>query len=114
MRNYLLRMSHYVLKTAPSIAYDIVAVDRAMEWGYAWEAGPFQQMDALGHDFLRDGFARMGLDVPPLLATAKDGAFFHASADGSTYLTDAGGYHAGAAGAGPDRARAAARARRAP
>jgi 3-hydroxyacyl-CoA dehydrogenase len=92
VRNYLLRMSHYVLKTTPSIAYDIVSVDRAIEWGYAWEAGPFQQMDALGHDFLRDGFARLGLDVPPLLAAAKDGSFFHTSADGSTYLNDAGGY----------------------
>ena len=67
VRNYLLRMSHYVLTTTPSIAYDIVSVDRAMEWGYAWEAGPFKQMDVLGHDFLREGFARLGLDVPPLL-----------------------------------------------
>src|SRR4051812_12385281 len=92
VRNYLLRMSHYVLKTTPSIAYDLVAVDRAIEWGYAWEAGPFQQMDALGHDFLRDGFARLGLDVPPLLSNAKDGAFFHASAEGWSYLNDAGGY----------------------
>jgi 3-hydroxyacyl-CoA dehydrogenase len=92
VRNYLLRMSHYVLKTTPSIAYDIVSVDRAIEWGYAWEAGPFQQMDALGHDFLRDGFARLGLDEPPLLTSAKDGRFFHTSAEGWTYLNDAGGY----------------------
>jgi len=92
VRNYLLRMSHYVLKTTPSIAYDLVAVDRAIEWGYAWEAGPFQQMDALGHDFLRGGFTRLGLDAPPLLASAKDGQFFHASAEGWTYLNDAGGY----------------------
>jgi 3-hydroxyacyl-CoA dehydrogenase len=92
VRNYLLRMSHYVLKTAPSIAYDLVSVDRAIEWGYAWESGPFRQMDALGHDFLREGFARMGLDVPPLLAAVKDGGFFHDGADGSTYLTDAGEY----------------------
>jgi 3-hydroxyacyl-CoA dehydrogenase len=92
VRNYLLRMSHYVLETTPSIAYDMVAVDRAIEWGYAWEAGPFKQMDALGHDFLRDGFARLGLDVPPMLGAAKDSAFFHASSDGWTYLNEAGGY----------------------
>src|SRR5215211_4710139 len=87
VRNYLLRMSHYVLKTTPSIAYDIVAVDRAIEWGYAWEAGPFQQMDALGHDFLRDGFAKLGLDAPPLLADAKSGAFYHKEDGGWTHLT---------------------------
>jgi 3-hydroxyacyl-CoA dehydrogenase len=92
VRNYLLRMSHYVLKTTPSIAYDLVAVDRAIEWGYAWEAGPFQQMDALGHDFLREGFARLGLDVPPLLAAAKDGAFYRAGTDGWSYLTFDGSY----------------------
>jgi 3-hydroxyacyl-CoA dehydrogenase len=92
VRNYLLRMSHYVLQTTPGIAYDLVAVDRAIEWGYAWEAGPFQQMDALGHDFLRDGFARLGLDVPPLLANAKEGQFFQASDGGWSFLTDAGDY----------------------
>jgi len=92
VRNYLLRMSHYVLATTPSIAYDLVSVDRAIEWGYAWEAGPFQQMDVLGHDFLREGFTRLKLDVPPLLAKAKDGAFYQQKGDGRAYLTDAGSY----------------------
>ncbi|MEO8563168.1 MAG: 3-hydroxyacyl-CoA dehydrogenase/enoyl-CoA hydratase family protein [bacterium] len=92
VRNYLLRMSHYVLKTTPAIAYDLVSVDRAIEWGYAWEAGPFHQMDALGHDLLRDGFARLGLDEPPLLSITKDGAFYRAAPDGWTYLTLDGAY----------------------
>ena len=87
VRNYLLRMSHYVLTTTPSIAYDIVSVDRAIEWGYAWDAGPYQQMDSLGHDVLREGFARLGLDVPPLLDAAKAGAFFVDGASGWTYPT---------------------------
>ena len=94
VRNYLLRMSHYVLATTPGIAYDIVSVDRAIEWGYAWDAGPFQQMDALGHDFLREGFARLGLDVPPLLAKAKKGAFYQKSDAGWQYLTFEGTYAA--------------------
>jgi 3-hydroxyacyl-CoA dehydrogenase len=75
MRKYLLVLSHYVLTKAPEIAHDILGVDRALEWGFGWEAGPFQQMDALGHDFLRDGFRRMGLDEPPLLHKATDGFF---------------------------------------
>ena len=90
VRNYLVRMSHYVLATTPSIAYDIVSVDRAIEWGFAWEAGPFQQMDALGHDFLRAGFTQLGLAEPPLLALAKDGAFYHESESGPTYLVHEG------------------------
>jgi 3-hydroxyacyl-CoA dehydrogenase len=95
VRNYLLRMSHYVLKTTPEIAYDLVSVDRAIEWGYAWEAGPFQQMDALGHDFLREGFERLGLDIPPMLDAAKDGAFYKRDDNGWTFLTHDGAYAKG-------------------
>ena len=91
VRNYLTRMSHYVAETTPAIAYDVVSVDRAIEWGYAWDAGPFQQMDALGHDFLREGFSRLGLDEPALMKSVKEGAFFRAGAGGGwTYLAHEG------------------------
>ena len=92
VRNYLLRMSHYVLKTAPSIAYDLISVDRAIEWGYAWEAGPLQQMDLIGHDVLREGFPRLGLDTPPLLAQAQKDAFFRVDAGTRKQLTFEGSY----------------------
>ena len=92
VRNYLLRMSHYVITTTPSIAYDIVSVDRAIEWGYAWEAGPFQQMDALGHDVLLEGFERLGLGAAPLLDKVQKGAFFRASESGWLHLTFDGTY----------------------
>ena len=36
-RSYLLRLSHFVLERTPQVAYDIPSVDRAMEWGYAWD-----------------------------------------------------------------------------
>ena len=70
-RTYLLRLSHFVLERTPQVAYDIPSVDRAMEWGYAWEAGPFRQMDMLGLEFLRAGFAKEGLPEPALLRSAK-------------------------------------------
>ncbi len=47
-REYLTRLSHYVIETAPKIAYRLPDVDHAMEWGFAWEAGPFKQLDLLG------------------------------------------------------------------
>ena len=75
LRKLLLEQSHYVLTHASDLAYDVVSVDRALEWGFGWEAGPFQQMDALGHDFLREGFARLGLSEPPLLARATEGFY---------------------------------------
>jgi 3-hydroxyacyl-CoA dehydrogenase len=89
VREYLLRFSHYVLSTTPLIAYDLSAVDHAMEWGYAWEAGPFKQMDLLGVDFLTRGFAELGLDEPALLREARDGFY---SADGTRVLSLSGGY----------------------
>ena len=89
VREYLLRFSHYVLATAPSIAYDLPAADHAMEWGYAWEIGPFKQMDLLGVDFLRRGFAELGLDEPGLLREADAGFY---SGDGTRVLSLSGGY----------------------
>lgn len=90
-REYLLRFSHYVLSVTPQIAYDLVSVDRALEWGYAWDVGPFKQMDLLGLDWLKQGFARLGLDVPPLLSKAQ-GSFYKHGTAGDEYLTNDGGY----------------------
>ena len=90
-REYLLRFSHYVLTTTPVIAYDLVSVDRAMEWGYAWEAGPFRQMDYLGLDFLKTGFEQLGLTAPPMLKLAE-GCFYRRAGDEERYLKAEGGY----------------------
>jgi 3-hydroxyacyl-CoA dehydrogenase len=91
VKEYLLRFSHYVLSTTPSIAYDIPSVDHAITWGYAWDIGPFQQMDLLGADFLRRGFAELGLDDPALLREA-DGGFY--TSDDTQVLSLKGGYEA--------------------
>ena len=91
LRKLLLTVSHYTLARTPEIAPDIVAVDRAMEWGYAWEQGPFKQMDALGLEFLRGGLGVLGLDEPPLLRTAQE-SFYRRPGNGERYLTFAGQY----------------------
>ncbi|MFM1653124.1 3-hydroxyacyl-CoA dehydrogenase NAD-binding domain-containing protein [Brevibacillus sp. B_LB10_24] len=49
------------------IADDIVAIDRAMKWGFGWELGPFETWDALG---VEKSVARMraeGEAIPPLV-----------------------------------------------
>ena len=90
-REYLLRFSHYVLEKTPIIAYDLVSVDRAMEWGYAWDIGPFKQMDLLGLDFLREGFTRLGLTQPAMLGTAKR-TFYSTTDQGLSFLNNHGTY----------------------
>jgi 3-hydroxyacyl-CoA dehydrogenase len=67
LRDHLVDAAHYALTMAPALAYDIDAVDRAMQWGYGWEIGPFQVIDALGAPWLRAQFAERGLAIPALL-----------------------------------------------
>ena len=38
----------YAANLIPEIADDIVNIDRAMRWGFAWSKGPFEMMDELG------------------------------------------------------------------
>ena len=71
-REYLTRLSRYVIDTAPKIAYTLPDVDHAMEWGFAWEAGPFAQLDLLGAALPEAAALR-----PP---AARDGFY---SADGT-------------------------------
>ncbi len=87
LRDHLLDAAYYTLTLASQLAFDIVAIDRAMEWGYGWEAGPFRVMDALGLDWLRGEFAARGDTIPALLETVR-GAFYK---DGE-YLTFDGTY----------------------
>lgn len=46
----------YAARRLPEIADEIVDVDRAMEWGFGWQMGPFAMWDALG-------FARVLADM---------------------------------------------------
>ena len=70
LRKLFVEQMHYCLTLTPSLAYDIAAVDRALEWGYGWELGPFRVMDAVGLSWLRGEFAKAGKAVPALLAAA--------------------------------------------
>ncbi|MDQ6612824.1 MAG: 3-hydroxyacyl-CoA dehydrogenase/enoyl-CoA hydratase family protein, partial [Gemmatimonadota bacterium] len=75
LRDHLVDVAHYTLMLADTLAHDIVSIDRAMEWGYGWEAGPFHVMDALGVDWIMQEFDARGLSMPPLLEAASD-AFY--------------------------------------
>src|SRR5690349_13378506 len=38
----------YAARRVPEISDDIADVDRALRWGFGWELGPFEMVDALG------------------------------------------------------------------
>ncbi|HEX8848801.1 MAG TPA: 3-hydroxyacyl-CoA dehydrogenase/enoyl-CoA hydratase family protein [Gemmatimonadaceae bacterium] len=92
VRRTLLEGAHYTLEKSPELANDPVAVDRAMEWGYGHEAGPFRIMDIVGADRLREGFRAAGLDEPELLALSREG-FYREGPQGEEYFGFDGRWH---------------------
>ncbi|HXV20776.1 MAG TPA: 3-hydroxyacyl-CoA dehydrogenase NAD-binding domain-containing protein [Desulfuromonadales bacterium] len=57
----------YTVNRIPEIADDIVNVDNAMRWGFNWEIGPFEMLDALGVAAFCERAARDGVRVPESL-----------------------------------------------
>ena len=65
----------YTARVAPLIAHSIDDVDRVMRWGFGWELGPFELLDAIGVSEVVDAWrTRAGdaADVPPMLRQAMD------------------------------------------
>jgi 3-hydroxyacyl-CoA dehydrogenase len=70
----------YTVKVWPDIAYSIDDVDRAMQWGFGWELGPFEIIDAIGPAEVLgpEGHRFRDAGVPPaapdlqILRSAKD------------------------------------------
>jgi 3-hydroxyacyl-CoA dehydrogenase len=61
----------YAARVAPDIAHSIDDVDRVMRWGFGWELGPFELMDAIGLEAVVAAAKAHGVPaVPPLLASA--------------------------------------------
>ncbi|MAG71311.1 MAG: 3-hydroxyacyl-CoA dehydrogenase [Acidobacteria bacterium] len=56
----------YAARVAPDIAESIDDVDRAMRWGYGWELGPFEMLDAIGPARVMDACGETA--PPPLVA----------------------------------------------
>lgn len=61
----------YAARVAPDIAHSIDDIDRVMRWGFGWEIGPFETLDAIGLREVVDAASAAGVTgVPPLIAEA--------------------------------------------
>lgn len=58
---------HYAAMRIPEISSNVVAVDRAMKWGFNWECGVFEMWDAVGVEKTVAAWRAQGLDIPPLV-----------------------------------------------
>ncbi|MBM7652003.1 3-hydroxyacyl-CoA dehydrogenase/enoyl-CoA hydratase family protein [Neobacillus cucumis] len=54
----------YSAQLLGTIADDIVAIDRAMKWGFGWELGPFEAWDAIGLETSVQKLKSLGVEVP--------------------------------------------------
>ncbi len=57
----------YTINRIPEIADDIVNVDNAMRWGFNWEIGPFEMLDAIGVQPFAERARKDGVSVPGVL-----------------------------------------------
>ncbi len=82
----------YAAGLAGEISDDIVNIDRAMRWGFAWKRGPFELIDDIGHDTLAAILEASGEPLPAMLRVAGDAGVstFH---DGERFLGLDGQWH---------------------
>ncbi|OIK08495.1 3-hydroxyacyl-CoA dehydrogenase [Bacillus sp. MUM 116] len=65
----------YSAQLLGEIADDIVAIDRAMKWGFGWEMGPFETWDAIGVQKSVQKMKENGLEVPLLVTEMLENGF---------------------------------------
>jgi 3-hydroxyacyl-CoA dehydrogenase len=82
----------YAARRVPEISDHIEDVDRAMRWGFGWELGPFEMLDAIGVKAFAAQVQKEGRALPPVmervLASGRKG--FYESEKGTTTVFDLG------------------------
>ncbi|MDZ7807762.1 MAG: 3-hydroxyacyl-CoA dehydrogenase/enoyl-CoA hydratase family protein [Gracilimonas sp.] len=75
----------YAANRIPEITESPLSIDRAMQWGFNWEMGPFQRWDALGMQETADRIEKEGNDVPELISNMLNEGFTQFYSDGKVY-----------------------------
>ena len=90
----LSQMMAYSATKMGVVADDIISIDRAMRWGYAWELGPFETWDAIGLSGSLPRLEADGLEVPAWVQdlAASGGSFYRDEPGGRLQATVSGGY----------------------
>jgi 3-hydroxyacyl-CoA dehydrogenase len=80
----------YAANRIPEIADDIVNVDNAMKWGFAWKMGPFEAWDSLGVLQSVEKMKKAGYEIPgwvqEMLDSGKES--FYKRDKGNLYFYD--------------------------
>jgi 3-hydroxyacyl-CoA dehydrogenase len=80
----------YAARRIPEISDSLVDVDRAMRWGFGWELGPFEMMDALGVATFAAQVQKEGRAIPALIEKVLQSGrkSFYESQKGDTTVFD--------------------------
>jgi 3-hydroxyacyl-CoA dehydrogenase len=62
----------YAADLIPEISDDVVNIDRAMRWGYAWNRGPFELLDQLSPTNFSNKLSSENIAIPRMLNALKD------------------------------------------
>jgi 3-hydroxyacyl-CoA dehydrogenase len=90
----------YTINRIPEIADDIVNVDNAMRWGFNWEIGPFEMLDAIGVAAFVERAGKDGAAVPEALQKVER---FYQFENGRKYFYDLAAGEYREVPASPDR-----------
>jgi 3-hydroxyacyl-CoA dehydrogenase len=86
----LSEMCLYAARRVPEISDNVADIDRAMRWGFAWELGPFEMMDAVGVKAFAAQIQKEGRALPPIIervvASGRKG--FYESEEGGVTVFD--------------------------
>ncbi|MCE2440737.1 MAG: enoyl-CoA hydratase/isomerase family protein [Candidatus Latescibacteria bacterium] len=68
-RGHLLETLGYAARRIPEITANPADIDRALRWGFGWEAGPFEMWDIIGFDTVLSDMAAEEIPVPEWIET---------------------------------------------
>ena len=75
-RETTLDLIGYTARRTPEISDSPANLDRALQWGFGWEMGPYQMWDALGIDAVRDALDEHDIAVPDWVASVPSEGFY--------------------------------------
>jgi 3-hydroxyacyl-CoA dehydrogenase len=86
----LSEMCLYAGRRIPEISDHIADIDRAMKWGFAWEFGPFETVDAIGLPAFAEQIKKEGRALPAVFEKALSAGrkSFYESEKGVTSVFD--------------------------
>lgn len=84
----------YAAQLLGVIADDIVAIDRAMKWGFGWDMGPFEAWDTIGVEKSVQKLKEAGVEVPVWVTDMleKGHTSFYLEENGEQFYYDNGQY----------------------